>query len=166
MTTFAELVDRLQPPRGKRGLAAALEEGRVAAALALAQDDRLAAKTACDRCGVPGFRSRAGTVANSIKQLGLQDVALPERWRVALSAVQHAVTQPAPQGSTPTPLTAATGTLVSSEAAAAAASSSAANTIEPVDDADLEQELPSSGTIAATAEVLTPGKTRIKRDTR
>ena len=83
MASWEELVAVLQPKRGKRGFAAKMEEGRVAAALMLAQDRGLSASFACDRCGVPAFRSKAANVANTIKQLGMQDVRLPEKWTVS-----------------------------------------------------------------------------------
>ena len=69
MASFADLVQRLQPTRGQRGFAAKIDEGRVAAALMLAQDPRLAALTACERCRVPTFRSRANALAKQIQQL-------------------------------------------------------------------------------------------------
>ena len=80
MASWTQLVARLQPARGRRGFAATIEESRVAAALMLAQDTSLTAQVACDKCGVPSFRSRAKNMANTIVQLGMQDVALPERW--------------------------------------------------------------------------------------
>ena len=80
MASFADLVQRLQPTPGRRGPAAKIDEGRVAAALMLAQDPRLAAATACQRCRVPSFRSRAKGMAKQIQQLGLQHVQLPLEW--------------------------------------------------------------------------------------
>ena len=80
MATWEDLVAALQPKRGKRGFAATIDEGRVAAALMIAQDSSLPVAVACDKCSVPSFRSRAGNMANTIKQLGMQDVLLPERF--------------------------------------------------------------------------------------
>ena len=80
MASWNDLVAALQPKRGKRGFAATIDEGRVAAALMIAQDDRLNVSVACDKCGVPSFRSRAGNMANTSKQLGRQGVQLPERF--------------------------------------------------------------------------------------
>ena len=71
MVSWTDLVARLQSARGRRGFAATIDEGRVAASLMLAQDPHLTALVACDRCGVPGFRSRAKNMANTIVQLGM-----------------------------------------------------------------------------------------------
>ena len=80
--TWEELVAALQPKRGKRASMTVSEE-RVAAALMLAKDPSLSATVACGKCCVPGFESRAGNLANTIKQFGMQDVPLPERWASA-----------------------------------------------------------------------------------
>ena len=80
MASFADLVQRLQPTRGQRGFTAKIDEGRVAAALMLAQDPRLSAATACERCRVPTFRSRAKALAKQIQQLDLQHVQIPSQW--------------------------------------------------------------------------------------
>ena len=75
MSSWEDLVAALQPiKRGKRGFAASVNEGHIAAALLIAQDSSLVHKVACDRCGVPGFRSRVGGMANTITQLGMKNV--------------------------------------------------------------------------------------------
>ena len=158
MTTFDELVERLQPKRGKRGFAATIDEGRVAAALMLAQNESLAAATVCDRCKVPSFRSRVKGLANTIKQLGMQGVALPEAWTTSELAD---VPQPTSHGK-------ANHTPVSQHAEAPQSTAKKMLLPSSVEDSSAQlaalavQDAEPLPTVTSV-EKLTPGRTRIKR---